>query len=330
MLNNINTIIDRHYMILVCVLLLFISFLFKLGLIPFHQWLPDVYEGSADPVTAYFSTVVKIPIVTVIITLISGPFMIYSEDLKFPFLFIGCLSMLFGTCAAFFQNSLKRILAYSSLNHFGLIICILPNPSFVNVQFIAIYLLIYSINMIGIFSIILTTIPLKEKNTSEFKENQNKKNHMDISDLCNKSNKNPYVGACLAIFFLSSAGIPPLGGFFSKYFILQAFVNQGLYIPCACIVISSLISAFYYIRLVSFCFFYDNSTFKFYSNTIEEENRNIVTKEEDESTVTIHKYESLLGYRITRTNSVIAATMALLNLILPFYIVPYVFTIAYL
>lgn len=323
--NNINIIIDRHYMILVCVLLLFISFFFKLGLIPFHQWLPDVYEGSANPVTAYFSTVVKIPIVAVMITLISGPFMVFADDLKFPFLFIGCLSMLFGTCAAFFQNSLKRILAYSSLNHFGLIICVLPFPSAVNIQFIVLYLVIYAVNMIGIFAIILSTVPLKQKSTSEYLEDKNKKDDMDISELCNKFNKNPYIGGCLALFFLSSAGIPPLGGFFSKFFILQAFVNEGLYIPCACIIISSLIGTFYYIRLVSFCFFYDTFTFKFYSNTMEDKVLN-----EEGNDIKMHKYESLLAHRVTRTNSLIAAIMAFLNLIIPFYIIPYIFSIAYL
>lgn len=320
----LNLIIDRHYMVLLCILLILISFFFKLGLVPFHQWLPDVYEGSANHVTSFLSTVTKLPIVIIFITLISGPFMLYSDKLKFPFLFIGCLSMLFGTSAALFQNNLKRILAYSSLNHFGLILCILPNSSSVNIQFIMLYLLIYIINMIGIFSIILTTIPLKEKNSNEYLEEKNKKDSMDLSELSNKFNKNPYLGSVLALFFLSSAGIPPLGGFFSKYFILQSFVNQGLYIPSACIILASLMGTFYYIRLVAFCFFYDTSIFKVFFTPF-----NTAYKNRTPTSIS-PKYESLLTYRLSRINTILAVFMSILNLIIPIYIIPYIFSISYL
>lgn len=311
--------LEINFTIVLCLLLILISFFFKLGLVPFHQWLPDIYEGASHQVTAYLAIVTKLPIVVVLINVLSGPFYKYFDIMTFPLLILGCFSMLLGTFAALFQNNLKRILAYSSLNHFGLIASTIGCLTNINIQIIFLYLISYTINMIGIFSIILDTIYLKYKATNEYLKKKNKKENLIISELSNKFNKNSYLGITLAILFLSSAGIPPFGGFFVKFFVIQTLMSQGAYLPCVCIILTSLISAFYYIRLVAYTFFYDSLIFKFdyYPKDIQKMlHSNAILSYQH-----FNNYESLLTYNISRTNSWSTASMCAFNLLIPYLLI---------
>jgi NADH-quinone oxidoreductase subunit N len=323
-LDNLQYTIERQYILLLCFLLIFVSFCFKLGLFPFHQWLPDIYEGTAHHVTVYLATVTKIPILASFIILMAGPFLYYSSLFQIPLLIIGCSSMIIGTFGALFQSNLKRILAYSSINHFGLILCVLSNVSIINIQIVLFYILMYSINMLGIFSILLSTVYLKSKNKNEYLKNTNKNDIINISQLRNKFDRNPYLAFCLAVFFLSSAGLPPFGGFFAKFFVIQMLITNGLYLPCIFIVISSLVSAFYYIRLAGYCFFTNLPVYSFnkiyaFKPLIEPDNK-------ESNLLLLHKFDSLLTYRISRANSLFAVFMVLLNFYIPYTLVNYYLT----
>jgi NADH-quinone oxidoreductase subunit N len=325
MLENMQYTIERQYIFLLCFLLIFISFCFKLGLVPFHQWLPDIYEGTAHHVTVYLATVTKIPILASFIILMASPFLYYSSLIKIPLLIVGCSSMLIGTFGALFQSNLKRILAYSSINHFGLILCVLSSVSIINIQIVIFYVLIYSINMLGIFSALLSTVYLKSKNKNEYLKDTNKNDIISISELTNKFDRNPYLAFCLIVFFLSSAGVPPFGGFFAKFFVIQTLITNGLYLPCIVIIISSLISAFYYIRLAGHCFFTNLPSYSF--NKIYAFKPLIESDNKEDTLLLLHKFDSLITYRISRVNSLFVVLMMLLNFYIPYALVNYYLTI---
>jgi NADH-quinone oxidoreductase subunit N len=288
--------------------------------VPFHQWLPDIYEGSSHHVTLFLAVVTKLPVLGSLIILMLSPFVYYSAIVKIPFLMVGCSSMIIGSFGALFQNNLKRILAYSSMNHFGLVFCVLSDVSIINIQIVLFYLLIYSINTLGIFSILLSTVYLKSKNKNEYLKDTNKNDVVTVSELTNKFNNNPYLIFCLVVFFLSSAGIPPFGGFFAKFFVLQTLITKGLYVPCVFIIISSLVSAFYYIRLSGQCIFPALPSYSF--NKVYAF-KPLIDSNKENNLLLLHKFDSKLTYRISRVNSLFMVTMMMLNFYIPYLVVNY-------
>ena len=211
-------------------ILLTISLLFKLSAVPFHMWAPDVYEGSPTTITVLLVTVPKIGVFSILVQV--GP-------VTNVVLICAALSIVYGAIGALNQTKLKRLLAYSGIGHMGFILLGVAIGSFESIQAGVIYMIIYVIMSICTFTILLS-LNLRKDLIIEVKE---------------LSRKNPVIGVTMAFIFLSTAGIPPLAGFLSKWFILLSGVSSGYYVISLIAVISSVIAGVYYVRVVQIIYF---------------------------------------------------------------------------
>jgi len=215
---------------------------FKVSAVPFHMWTPDVYEGAPTPVTAFFSVGPKIAAIALFIRVMVGPFGDLVEHWQQIIVLISVASMLLGAFAAINQTNIKRMMAYSSIGHVGyaLIGLVVANES--GVRGIMIYMAVYLFMNIGAFACILTM-----RRAGRMVEN--------ISDLAGMSKTHPMIAAALAVFMFSMAGIPPLAGFFSKLYIFFAAVEAGYFALAVIGVLSSVVGAFYYLRIIKVVYF---------------------------------------------------------------------------
>ncbi len=219
-----------------------IGFFFKVGLAPFHAWSPDVYEGSPTPVTGFMATGVKVVTFAALLRFIN--IQIFSsersEDLVAVAQWVAVASMLLGNIAAIKQDSLKRMLAYSSISHsgyalVGIIAAGVGGESLLGASGIIFYIFSYSIMTIGTFGFIC----LFEKREDTI---------LLISDIKGLAKRSPWVALSMSLMLLSLAGIPPLVGFFGKFFVFTAAIEQGLMWLAVWGVINSVISVYYYLR----------------------------------------------------------------------------------
>jgi NADH-quinone oxidoreductase subunit N len=224
-----------------------ISFFFKIGAAPFHMWLPDVYEGSPTSISLFFATIPKIVLFASFLRIFQGTFFIFSD--LFLFICITCciFSVLIGSFVALRQKKLKRLLAYSSISHVGYLLLAFSSNSIEGTQSLFFYILIYMLTSFGLWSTLLSlnTFPNVEKSKT-------------LIDLAAISSTNPLFGFSIMLFLFSLAGIPPLAGFFAKIEIFINALNASLHIACFLAILSSIISAFYYIRLVKIVYFEKN------------------------------------------------------------------------
>ena len=215
---------------------------FKVSAVPFHMWTPDVYEGAPSPVTAFFSIVPKVAAVALLIRVLTGPFGgLFAEWQQIVFL-LAVASMMLGAFGAIAQTNIKRLMAYSSIGHVGYILVGLAAGTVEGVNGIAIYLATYLAMGIGAWGCILAM--RRQQRMVE-----------DIADLAGLSRSNPGLAAAFAVFMFSMAGIPPLAGFFGKFYVFLAAVNAGLYTLAVVGVLTSVVGAFYYIRIVKIMYF---------------------------------------------------------------------------
>lgn len=215
---------------------------FKISAVPFHMWTPDVYEGSPTPVTAFFSVAPKIAALCLFLRILVGPFDDLLMQWRQVLVVICVASMLWGAIAAIAQTNIKRLMAYSSIGHVGYALIGLVSGTQEGARGMIYYMLIYLFMNVGTFAVILA-MRVKDR----YVEN--------INDLSGLSKTNPAIALALTILMFSMAGIPPLAGFFGKYFVFVAAVNAGL-IPLAVIgVLSSVVGAFYYLRLIKVMYF---------------------------------------------------------------------------
>jgi NADH-quinone oxidoreductase subunit N len=215
---------------------------FKMSAAPFHMWTPDVYEGAPTPVTAFFASSAKLAAVAVTVrfTLIAFPGM--TGQWRQIVIFLAIVSTLLGSFAAIGQTNIKRLMAYSSIGHMGFVLIGLSAGSEEGVKGVAIYLVMYSAMTLGAFAAILTM-------------RVNGKPVENIADLAGLSRNQGATAFFLAMLMFSLAGVPPLGGFFAKYYVLAPAVQAGLY-PLAVIgVLASAVAAFYYLRVVKVMYF---------------------------------------------------------------------------
>ena len=231
--------------VIVGVVFVISGFAFKVSAVPFHMWTPDVYEGAPTPVTAFFSVAPKIAALCLFLRVLVGPF----DDLLFQWrqvLIVVCVaSMLWGAVAAIAQTNIKRLMAYSSIGHVGYALIGLVAATPEGARGMIYYMLIYLFMNVGTFAVILA-MRVKDRYVE------------GIDDLSGLSKTNPAIALALTILMFSMAGIPPLAGFFGKYFVFMAAINAGL-IPLAVIgVLSSVIGAFYYLRLIKIMYFDDS------------------------------------------------------------------------
>lgn len=210
---------------------------FKISAAPFHMWTPDVYEGSPTIVTAFFAVAPKLAAMTLFLRVTYGMLGQVGEAWQQVVVAIAVLSMIVGALGAIMQTDLKRLMAYSSIAHMGYALVGMASALAAGVSGVMVYMVIYVASALGIFAIILT---LSRDGTSAVK----------ISDLAGYSRSHPLHAACMMIFMFSMAGIPPFGGFFGKWFVFSAAVNSGLVALAIFGVLSSVIGAFYYIRII--------------------------------------------------------------------------------
>jgi NADH-quinone oxidoreductase subunit N len=215
---------------------------FKISAVPFHMWTPDVYEGAPTPVTAFFATAPKIAAICLLARVLIGPFGDLVHQWQQVVMFISIASMAFGSLAAMVQKNIKRMLAYSSIGHVGFLLVGLAAGTEEGVRGVLTYLAIYLFMNLGTFACVLSM-------------RVNGRMVEDIKDLSGLWKNRPGMALALLFFMFSMAGVPPFAGFIGKLYVFMAAVNAGLY-PLAILgVLSSVIAAFYYIRIVKIMYF---------------------------------------------------------------------------
>jgi NADH-quinone oxidoreductase subunit N len=215
---------------------------FKVAAVPFHMWTPDVYEGAPTPITAFFSASPKIAAMALFSRAVIEGFPGALDQWRQIVIFISILSMVLGAFAAIGQNNIKRLMAYSSIANMGYILVGLAAGTPEGVQGVLIYLATYLITNLGIFACILAM-----RRGPNMVEN--------ISDLAGIAQTQPGYAFAFLVFMFSLAGIPPMAGFFAKFYVFLAAVQAGLY-PLAVIgVVASVVGAYYYVRIVKIMYF---------------------------------------------------------------------------
>ncbi|MGB0682789.1 MAG: NADH-quinone oxidoreductase subunit NuoN [Magnetovibrionaceae bacterium] len=215
---------------------------FKVSAVPFHMWTPDVYEGAPTPVTAFFAVAPKIAAMALFARVMLEPFGDLIEQWRQIIVFISIASMLLGAVAAISQTNIKRLMAYSSIGHVGYALIGLAAGGVEGLRGIMIYMAIYLFMNVGVFAIILCM-----KRSDRMVE--------EIEDLAGLSKTHPKMALALVLFMFSMAGIPPLAGFFGKFYIFLSAINVGLYALAVIGVLASVISAFYYLRIIKVMYF---------------------------------------------------------------------------
>ena len=215
---------------------------FKISAVPFHMWTPDVYEGAPTPVTAFMATAPKVAAMAVLLRLMASPFGHLLAQWQQLIVLVAVVSMLLGAFAAIAQSNIKRLMAYSSIGNIGYALIGLAAGTANGVRGVLFYLVTYVFMTIGTFACI---IAMRRKGRSV----------EGIADLAGLSRTDPVMAVWLAVFMFSMAGIQPFGGFFGKFFIFTAAVEQGMWILAVIGVLTSVVGAFYYIRIIKVMFF---------------------------------------------------------------------------
>jgi len=229
---------------------------FKVSAVPFHMWTPDVYEGAPTSITSYFAVVPKVAGLAVLIKFMFIPFSKILMEWQTIIIFISIASMILGAVAAIGQKNVKRLLAYSSIGHIGYALAGVATGVVSGYESAIVYISIYVVMNIGAFSCLYLL-----KKDGEYKEN--------ISDLSGISKKHPILAISLLVILFSLAGIPPLGGFFAKFYVFTAVVEQKMYALAIIGLLTTVISAFYYLKIIKTIYFdasvisFDNTKNKF-------------------------------------------------------------------
>ena len=212
------------------------SFGFKIAIVPFHMWAPDVYEGAPTPVTAFFSVVPKAAGLAILMRLLA-PFWAEAGrpgQLRWLLGTAAALTMIVGNLAALRQRNIKRILAYSSIAHTGYALIAVVSGDGPGLAF---YLVVYTFMNIGAFSAVVAL-------------GHGEKERLDLDEFAGIGLRSPWVGAMLSVFLLSLAGFPPTGGFLAKFLVFGAAVERGLSGLVIIAVMASLVSVYYYLRII--------------------------------------------------------------------------------
>ena len=233
---------SNEYTLTFGIVFILVGLAFKISAVPFHMWAPDVYEGSPTTVTLFFSIVPKIAALTVFIRFLYVPFLNLLDQWQMIIIFLSIASMLFGAVAAIGQKNIKRLIAYSSISHIGYTLAGLATASNEGIQNSIIYITIYVIMNLALFCCLLM---LKRKDQY----------YEDIADLSGLSKNHPLLSLCLLIILFSLAGIPPLAGFFAKFYIFKSVLEQSMYFLAIVGLLSTVVAAFYYLRIIKIIYF---------------------------------------------------------------------------
>jgi NADH-quinone oxidoreductase subunit N len=241
--NVISTQLNSNeYVLTFGIVFILVGLAFKISAVPFHMWAPDVYEGSPTSVTLFFTIVPKIAALTVFIRFLYVPFLNLIDQWQIIIIFLSIASMLFGAIAAISQNNIKRLIAYSSIGHIGYMLAGLATGTNEGIQSSVIYITIYIIINLALFSCLL----MLKRNNQYYEE---------IEDLSGLSKNHPLLSLSLLIILFSLAGIPPLAGFFAKFYIFKAVLEQSMYFLAIVGLLSTVVAAFYYLRIIKIIYF---------------------------------------------------------------------------
>ena len=221
---------------------LFVGFCFKISAVPFHMWTPDVYEGSPTPVTAFFAAAPKVAGMAIFVRATVVAFPGITHEWQQIVVFVSIASMVLGAFAAIGQKNIKRLLAYSSIGHMGFALVGLAAGTQEGVQGVLVYMSIYVVMTLGTFACVLSM-----KRDGMLVEN--------ISDLAGLARTQPGMAFFLAMLLFSLAGIPPLAGFFAKFYVFLAAIKAGLYLLAVIGVLASVVGAYYYLTIVKIMYF---------------------------------------------------------------------------
>ena len=224
------------------IVFIIVALAFKVSAVPFHMWTPDVYEGSPTSVTSFFALVPKIAALSVFIRFMYVPFINMISHWQTIVIFLSIASMILGAVAAIGQNNIKRLMAYSSIGHMGYALAGIATVTNEGIQSTIIYLTIYLVMNLGAFGCIFM---MKRENV--FYEN--------ISDLSGLSKSHPMVSFSFLIILFSLAGMPPLAGFFAKFYIFMAVIESKMYALAIIGLVTTVISAFYYLKIIKTIYF---------------------------------------------------------------------------
>ena len=215
---------------------------FKVSAVPFHMWTPDVYEGAPTPVTTLFAVAPKIAAMSLLVSVLMGPFKPLFMQWQQIIVVASVLSMALGAFAALRQQNIKRLMAYSSIGNVGYVLLGLASGSEKGIQAVVFYLAIYLVMTLGVFATILM---MKRRNIMV----------EEVADLAGLARSHPMMALGMLIFMFSLAGIPPLAGFWGKLYIFMAAVEAKLFIPAVLGVLASVVASYYYLRIVKVMYF---------------------------------------------------------------------------
>jgi NADH-quinone oxidoreductase subunit N len=215
---------------------------FKVSAVPFHMWTPDVYEGAPTPVTAFFASAPKVAAMAVFTRVALTAFPGIMPQWQQIVVFVSIASMALGSFAAIGQTNIKRLMAYSSIGHMGFALVGLAAGTAEGAQGVLVYVAIYVAMTLGSFSVILAM-------------KRNGQHVESISDFAGLSRTNPLLAFFFAMLLFSLAGVPPLAGFFGKFYVFVAAINAGLFTLSVIGVLTSVIGAYYYLRIVKVMYF---------------------------------------------------------------------------
>ena len=232
-----NELNSNEYALTFGIVFIIVGLSFKISAVPFHMWAPDVYEGSPTSVTLFFTMVPKIAALTVFIRFLYVPFLYLIDQWQMILIFLSIASMVFGAVAAIGQKNLKRLIAYSSIGHVGYALAGLAAGSNEGIQSSVIYITIYILMNLGLFSCLL----MMKRNNVYYEQ---------IDDLSGLSKNHPLLSLSLLIILFSLAGIPPLAGFFAKFYIFKSVLEQSMFFLAIVGLLSTVVAAFYYLRLI--------------------------------------------------------------------------------
>ena len=221
---------------------LFAGLCFKVSGVPFHMWTPDVYEGAPTPVTAFFAAAPKIAGIAIFVRVAVDAFPGIVPQWQQILVFVAIASTLLGAFAAIGQRNIKRLMAYSSIGHMGFVLIGLAAGTADGVQGVLVYMSIYMAMTLGTFAVILSM-----RRGEGMVEN--------INDLAGLARTNPAMAFFLGLLLFSLAGIPPLAGFFAKYYVFLAAIKAGLYVLAVIGVLASVVGAYYYLLIVKIMYF---------------------------------------------------------------------------
>jgi NADH-quinone oxidoreductase subunit N len=237
------------------IVFLFAGFCFKVSAVPFHMWTPDVYEGAPTPVTAFFAAAPKIAGIAMFVRAAVMAFPGVTSQWQQILVFVAIASMLLGAFAAIGQRNIKRLMAYSSIGHMGFALIGLAAGTAEGVQGVLVYMAIYITMTLGAFAVILSM-----RRPTGMVES--------IDQLAGLARTQPAMAFFLAMLLFSMAGVPPLAGFFAKFYVFLAAIKAGLYVLAVIGVLASVVGAYYYLAIIKLMYF-DEPAESFYAMPYE-------------------------------------------------------------